>query len=246
VFTKTTAARIGLLGLIAASGLALSSCKGRDPAQPDKPTEDPALTSPLQSQIMVDPDLAEQSHAGSALAGGGPPTMEVPTIETGREAVTAAKDEAAKLAGKSIASVPVPSGKVDMAAAEAITPAQLARLVKGPGTRCAAKLAYGAAWSLRLPAALPIYPRGHVQEAAGVDKDGCQLRVVSFLTPVEPDQVLAFYQALGKKAGASITLTKSDAVQALVGDKRGLSFLIRTRKQSAEVSSVDLVVNGGS
>jgi hypothetical protein len=239
VFTKHRAAGAGLLALLSA---ALLGCQASDAPAPEKPAEDPALASSLQAPIMTDPDLAQQSNAGSALTGGGPPVMELPPIETGAEAIAAAKAEAAKLVGKAIASPPLSGGDAAAAVLAALTPAQLSSLVKLPSASCKGQLSYGASWSTRLPASLPIYPRGHLQEAAGSDKAGCHMRVVSFLTPVPAEDVVAFYNNRAKAAGMSIKLTQSDGVQVLEGSKAGLAMLARARRHSLGVSSIDLVV----
>ena len=57
------------------------------------------------------------------------------------------------------------------------------------------------AWAAKLPAAFPVYPRGNTQEAAGTDEGQCALRVVSFLTPVALEEVLAFYYTRARAAG---------------------------------------------
>ena len=50
---------------------------------------------------------------------------------------------------------------------------------RGKGT-CDAKLNYDMAWSNRMPVEFPVFPKGRVSEAAGVDGGLCDIRVVSF------------------------------------------------------------------
>jgi hypothetical protein len=239
---------ISIRGICAVSmawvAFTLSGCTDKPEPAAEKPDKDPALASSLQGPVITDPDLDHLNNARQAISGGGAPVIELPPIETGADAIAAAKSDAAKIAKKTIASLPPPQDLSDQRLRDAITPAQLARSITGPGKNCGDKIEYGYAWSLRLPEFAAIYPRGHVLEAAGTDRDNCRLRVVSFASPVDPADIMAFYETRFQATGLSVQYRQSDAVQVLEGSKAGAAYRIRTRKISAGVTGVDIVVNG--
>jgi hypothetical protein len=110
----------------------------------------------------------------------------------------------------------------------------------GLGKDCASKMDYSFAWTARLPAALPVYPRGHALVAGGSDQAGCRLRAVRYVTAVEPGEVIAFYFA--SAAGAKLPAERSRE-----GDDEVLSgkgFALFARKRSDGLSEVDLVTAG--
>jgi hypothetical protein len=201
---------------------------------------DPAVVGAINDPIMVDPDLASQNRPSAALEGGGPASATIPLLKRRAEEVAAAKAEAQKLLGKEIPPAPAPaSGNGDAVSPESLGLA--AAVLSGEGKRCAAKLGYTAHWATKLPAALPIYPRGHVQEAAGNDLDGCKLRAVNFLTPVAGEDVAAFYHAWLGKSGAAPVLRLDGADTVLTASKGGVRFLVYVRKTPEGLTEVDLV-----
>ena len=86
--------------LVAAGAvLLLAGCGwlGDDAPQPVR-EQDPATTAALRDQIMFDPDLAGQNRADSAVrvpSGDG----SVPTVDSGTEAIGAARADALRLVG---------------------------------------------------------------------------------------------------------------------------------------------------
>ena len=62
-----------------------------------------------------------------------------------------------------------------------------------------------------MPDWLPVYPRGHVQEALGADTPGCHVRALSFRSAVAPQDVIDFYAAIAGKAGFDKLVTSIDA-----------------------------------
>ena len=227
-----------------AAALALSGCGGEEKPGADPDASDPALTEALGDQIMVDPDLAQQNGGNAAVAANGPASTELPPAERSPEAIAKARAEAAKMAGGAIQSAPAPVA-TEPAAPGAVTPIQLAALSKSGASNCADKAEYSASWAARLPDAMAIYPRGHVVEAAGTDADGCRLRVVNYVTPVAPKDVIDFYYTRLSTAGfdARQTIEGKDAV--LAGKKDAAAFVIYTRKLDSGLTEVDLVANGG-
>ncbi len=226
--------------------LALAACGSDKQADQAAADQDPALTGALGDQIMVDPDLAGQNRGNAALGGGGPANGELPVQNRTPEAIAAAKAEAAKLAGGAIESAPSPTaGAATSASAESITAAAMAKQLPGAQASCPDKVEYTAAWAAKLPAALAIYPRGAVQEAAGTDKDGCRLRVVNFLTPVEIKDVIDFYYTRSSGAGYRVEYRLDGADHVLGGTKNAAAYVIYARKLANGLTEVDLVANGG-
>lgn len=232
--------------LILSCSLLLAGC-GKDAGkEAESDASDPALTGALADQIMVDPDLANQNRGGAAIAGGGPATAEIPPIQKTPEAIAAAKAEAARLAGGTIASAPAPVTGGDGDAP--LTAEEAAQSVPGGGNggaRCADKVEYSANWATRLPAAFPVYPRAHVQEAAGTDKDGCHLRVVNFVTPVSVQDVIDFYYTRARAAGFEAEHRLEGKDHVIGGSSGNAAYVIYARTGPGGVTDVDLVAQGG-
>lgn len=185
---------------ISLAALLLQGCgQSADKAEPEV---DPAITNALAGPVMSDPDLAATNQGNAALGGGGPARADIPTELRGPEALSAARAEAARLAGGPLAALPDPgrSTRSLSRADQAVTAAALAEAA-GVDKACAARLRYTFAWAGRMPAALPVYPLANVQEAAGADAPGCMVRAVTFVSPVPLGEVAAFYRAMGRKSG---------------------------------------------
>lgn len=225
-----------------AACLALSGCGGGDTGRQTKPNEDPALAAALAGPVMVDPDLTHQNAAGAAIAGGGPVVIELPPVERSPEAIAAILAEAVATAGRKIESAPASSGKPPAAVAQAITPAQLMDAIRPPGAACGGgKLEYGFGWTLALPTALPIYPRGHVVEAAGSKQPGCAVQFATFVTPVKPGDVLDFYATRAKVARMTVKRFSDGEMDLLTGSGSGIAFALRVRPQEDGLTRADLI-----
>lgn len=234
--------RSGIPISICAAAMLLSGCNRED--EPTARAEtDPATIGALADPIMIDTDLSGQNRASAAVAGGGPVVIELPLAERGPEAIAAARADAAKLAGGKVK--PAPSPRQAPAAEPGVTSAQFAGAVKGIAASCAGKAEYALVWSQRLPEPLAIYPRGHLREAAGADAAGCRLRVASFVTPVEPGEVIDFYYARIKAAGFAPEYRLAEGSHSLGGSKGGAAYAVHARKLDSGLTEVDLVANGG-
>lgn len=223
--------------------LALAACgdKAKDDAAADG--TDPALTGALSDQIMVDPDLAAQNGGNAAIGGGGPASGEIPAEKRTPEAIAQAKAEAAKLAGGAMQTAP--AAVTANAAVDPTTPTSLADVLPGNGADCASKVDHTLAWAAKMPAAFPVYPRAHAQEAAGTDKDGCRLRVVNFITPVGVDDVVNFYYTRARAGGYDAEHRQEGGDRVLGGSKGAAAYVIYTRKLPDGLTEVDLLTNGG-
>ena len=223
--------------------MALAGCKAQT-AEPAGQGEDPAYAHALAGPLMTDGELASRNRAIAAIAGGGAEVVELPLVESGPDAIAAAKGEAEKLAGGRISLAPMASEGSNPVLSNGVTAAQRGAAVKGPGTDCGARASDGLAWSLQLPQFFPIYPDGHLLEAAGSDNDGCQLRAVRFVTPVEPGDVINFYytRAIAAKFGARHMA--ANEVHLLEGSKGAAVYAVQARKREDGLTEADIVVNG--
>lgn len=220
----------------------LAAC-GPSEQRADKRAErDPAIAGALNDPIMVDPDLASQNRGNSALQGGGPPSAELPPDKVGPEEIEQAKAAALALVGGKLAALPAPSAALDASRlAGKLTPKAMAEAVPELAKGCTESFEYGFIWAARLPAALPVYPRGHARQAAGSDLAGCRLRVVGFVTPVPAGDVLGFYATSAGKAGLSLTARKEGSDEVLIGTGKGLGFAIFARAFDEQLTEVVLV-----
>ena len=233
-----------LTRLTVLSALMLAGCGSKDDEAAPVGT-DPALARALAAPMMVDPDLVSRDNAASAIAGGGPGAVDIPPFEPNAEAIAAARAEAEKLVGGKLIAAPAAADGSDPVLRDAVTAVQRARAVKGPGRDCGEKADYAMAWSLRLPAAFAIYPRGHLLEAAGSDRDGCRLRVVRFVTPVEPGAVIDFYYSRIRAARLGARHVAGGGVHLLTGSGGGAAYAVQARQRSDGMTETDIVVNGG-
>lgn len=187
-----------------------------------KGNADPALTSALEGQIMVDPSLADQANRAAVKPTDGPASALIPPETTGPSAT------AERPAGPTLGELA----------------AQQTRQKSMPG--CNHSVSYAMRWSTRLPADVPIYPRGRVEEAAGSDTATCRLRVVTFTSSDTPRAVIDFYTGSARRAGYSVS-QEQDGEQAMLGGTRrdgAAVFAIVTPAKSGG-TIVDLVVNNG-
>jgi hypothetical protein len=179
---------------------------------------DPALTSALEDQIMVDPNLVQQSNPNTVR----PP--ETP-VQAQYPAETAGHGQQSAAAGGGTASAPAPAPAPSIAA-------------------CGAPFDYGAQWASRLPAEFPAYPGGRISEAAGNDHGGCRMRVVSFTTGDGYARVIDYYRGLATRAGFSAEQQERGGDQVLGGvNGERAYYLIVTPTQGG--SDVALIVNNG-
>lgn len=222
--------------------LMLAGCGSGDKAQPDPADTDPAINGALGEQIMVDPEMAGEQGAAVSAAGR---QITIPPQDRTLEAIAAAKKQAAELAGGAIKPAPSPAqGGVNALAQGAATAAQVASQARVAKADCSAKVQYSNTWAAKLPAELPVYPRGAVQEAAGIDGQGCALRVVNFATPVSVSDVIGFYYTKAVAAGYGAEYKVEGGDNVLGGQKGGKAYVVYARKLRNGLTEVDLVASG--
>lgn len=203
------------------AALAIAGCGDRasDVAELDNQIvgndADPALTSALEDQILVDPGLAQQSNRNAVRTTETPNQAQYPAQAGGGNSAAGA---GAALAG---------GGSGD---ASCTAESQFDR---------------NQAWAQRMPEAFPMLPGAKIVEAAGNNKGDCRARVVTFTTGENWQKVLDWYHTRAVRAGYSSEQQVRDGDRILAGtaDHGGAFFLIVTpRQQGAEVA---LIVNNG-
>ena len=196
---------------------------------------DPALTSALQDQIAVDPNLVNQSNRNAVRPPETPTQAQYPAQRGG---------DAQAGGGTLRAPDPTPAEGGDA------QHAQVANAAAGRGgTACAngAKFDYNRGWANRLPAAFPVYPGGRIAEAAGSDRGDCRVRVVSFTTGDAPQRVLDFYHTRAVRSGftSEHQLRGSDHVLAGTKDAEGGAFYLIVTPLPSGGSDAAIIANNG-
>ena len=186
---------------------------------------DPALTSALEDQILVDPALTQQSNKNAVR----PP--ETPTQ-----------------AQYPLPAETPPTRPAVAAPAGTTAPAARPEVGQTSGTAdCVSALDYDPAWARRLPAGFGLYPGARLGEVAGTDRADCRARVVTFKSAAAPEQVLEWYRARAAGAGYSAErhVRQGDHVIAGRNARNGGAFYLILTPVGAGGSEVALIVNGG-
>ena len=190
---------------------------------------DPALTSALEDQIAVDPQLTQQSNKNAVRTPGTPSQAQYPANQGG-------------------GTIPAPA-PVKADAANAGQHDQIGSAAGGGGgTACAggAPFDYDMAWAQRLSPAFPAYPGGKITEAAGNNQGACRVRVITFATGDHSQRVLDWYHTRAVRAGYSSEHQVRGEDHILAGAKEsdgGAFYLIVTPKGNG--SEAALIANNG-
>ncbi|MFM2410818.1 MAG: hypothetical protein RL481_1646 [Pseudomonadota bacterium] len=217
---------------------------------------DPAMNAALEDRILVDPELSESANSNMVKVTDKPLEGAVPP-DTSYEGDMSSSDVAPSM-GK-LMRAPKPRVVADTgsdggctscgAAGRGQTLEDMAAMHgtrRGKGT-CADKLQYGAAWSTRMPAEFPIYPKGRVKEAGGVEGGMCDIRAVSFSTTASMESVADYYYTRAKRAGysADYELRKGEHIMGGTRDNDGGAFVVFLNPLPGGGTAVDLVANNG-
>ena len=210
--------------------LALAACSAdEEPAAKER--RDPAVEQALNDPLMTDPDLSSRNEGAAAL------TVKVdgalPVLEASPEAIAAARAEAAALLGKdAIGPVPEPSGTTASLAADHSPADHLALLANK--TACKAVLRDSTIWGAKLPAALPVYPRGSTLAASGGAGKGCRVAAVVFATAIPVDEIAAFYWQRARTAGLAPAMLTAGRATVVRGQGKDLAFDLRAHEAAGQ------------
>lgn len=201
------------------------------------PAHDPALTSALHDQIMVDPDLVQQSNPDAVRPPPRPASGAVPPTDIAARPEPAEHDQlhSAPAAG------PCPQCA---AARRALTLGAIAQARGGTTGHCAGALAYSAGWANRLPTGVPLYPDARVTEAAGANGAGCALRVVSFASSALAQRLLDWYFTRASSAGFRVEHGTDSGDHILAGTRSGAAFFAIVHPRPGG-TDVDLMADAG-
>lgn len=226
-------ARVPLPRLALALLLPLAACHARDAAPPAEvavaEADDFALAGGLAAPLMTDPALGEMADA--AIAGRTP----VP-IQAGMPL--------ARLTAPAVGPLlHAPPASPDR---EAPAPTITALAARHAGPACQAPLGYGAAWAARMPEALPVYPEGQVQQAAGFDSPACRLRIVRFTTAAASGDIIDYYYTRARRAGFDADHRLRGDMHVLAGSRAadGATYHLTAETAADATTSVDLLASG--
>ncbi|MEP7351175.1 MAG: hypothetical protein ABI668_14645 [Sphingorhabdus sp.] len=210
---------------------------------------DPAMNAALNDRILVDPDLTDGGNANAVKSANKPLSGAIPA-DRGYEGDASIE----ALDGAKLMRAPKPAvvGEEDctncgtnrgqtlgaLAADQGVT--------SGKGT-CDAKLQYGAGWATRMPPEFPVYPKGRVKEAGGVDGGICDIRVATFTTSAKMQNVVDYYYTRARKSGFSAEYQVRAGEHVLGGtrDNDGGAYFITFNPHPGGGTSVDIVANNG-
>lgn len=245
------------VALASCLSLALAACGGGDDtANSDiedaallEDGNDPAMTGALADQILVDPDLVDQSNRNAILGSGDDGALPTATVPSDSAAIglAAVKKE---FGGKALLSAPKPkavSAEDCTDCNQGATLGSKADAQQGGKGTCNAKVSYAMSWAQRMPPEFRVYPRANVKEAAGVDSDKCDIRVVNFTTPVDMKNVADYYYTKARRGGysAEYQLREGDHVLGGTNTKDDGAYVIFMRTMSNGGTEVDIVANNG-
>jgi hypothetical protein len=204
---------------VLAAALALAACN-RGPADEnlaDLNDADPALTSALNDQILVDENLTAQSNRHSVRPSPTPAAAAYPPAESGAAAGAKGTSTAAAAMGGA-----------------------------GKNCSDPARFDYNMRWAGRLSPNFPVYPNGRVTEAAANNSSGCSTRVVTFTAADDWQRILDWYHSRAVAAGYSSEHQLRDGDHVLAGANakdNGAFYVIVTPKPKG--SEVALIANNG-
>ena len=109
---------------------------------------------------------------------------------------------------------------------------------------CADQLGFTMAWAARLPAGLPVYPRGHAIMAAGSDQPGCIVRAVRYVTPVAVSDAVDYYFATTRAARLPAEHRREGSDEVVAGGKSGAAYSVYVRQRRDGLTEVDIFTAG--
>jgi hypothetical protein len=255
----STSRKFAIAASLLALPFALSACGTKDKdedaiAQLDEKLtgqgSDPAMNTALDDRILVDPALTDSANVTTVREASQPLNGALPA-DNGYEGSTPGK---ADLQDTKIIRAPAPTiveaGDCKSCGEKrAVTLGGMANdqgVRRGKGT-CDAKLQYGANWATRMPTEFPVYPKGRVKEAGGVDGGVCNIRVVSFTTSAARQDVVDYYYSRAKHSGfsADYEIRAGEHTLGGVRNNDGGAFVVTFGPAPGGATAVDIVANNG-
>ncbi|MCM0000419.1 MAG: hypothetical protein NBV68_13625 [Erythrobacter sp.] len=228
---------LGLLALLSACG------PGGDEAAQGGGliATDPVIARALHDPLMSDPDLASRNEAAAAI--GFADSAALPVL-AGSSAAAAAAREAMRIELLESGTLPdlPPAGDAPGGAVlgPMSGPEELLAAVGAPGT-CAGELNEDFALAATLPPAAAIPPHAMVVQAGGSDAADCGLRIVRYLTPAAPEDVLQYHHVRAARAGLTPTRHAAPG-DSISGTGEGSERLaVSLRKAAHGLTGVTLV-----
>jgi hypothetical protein len=210
---------------------------------------DPEMNAALNDRILVDPDLTDSANVNTVKVANKPLSGAVPANSGYDGDASIEALDSAKLMRAPRATVVAAEECTGCGEQRAVTLGALAAdqgVTRGKGT-CDAKLQYGAGWANRMPPEFPVYPRGRVKEAGGVDGGICDIRVATFITSAVMQNVIDYYYTRARKSGYSAEhqLRAGEHVLGGTRDNDGGAYFITFNAHPGGGTSVDIVANNG-
>ena len=84
-----------------------------------------------------------------------------------------------------------------------------------------------------MPTEFPVYPKGRVSEAGGVEGGICDIRVVSFSTSASMQAVADYYYTRARRSGFTADYETRDGENVLGGTRDGIAPAVRKMVQLA-------------
>jgi hypothetical protein len=211
---------------------------------------DPVMNTAIDDRILVDPAMTDSANVTVVKTADQPLNGAIPP-DNGYEGDIASSEElnSAKMLRAPKPTVITAENCTNCGDNRAVTLGSLAEdqgVKRGKGT-CDAKLQYGAGWSTRMPYEFPVYPRGRVKEAGGVENGLCDIRAVSFSTSAAMSDVVDYYYSRAKHTGysADYEVRAGEHMLGGVRDKDGGAYVITFNAHPGGGTAVDIVANNG-
>ena len=210
---------------------------------------DPEANGALNDRILVDPELTDSANVNSVKGSDKPLSGAAPAGRGYDGDASIEALDSAKLMRAPKATVVSAEDCTNCGERRAATLGGLAAdqgVTRGKGS-CDAKLQYGAAWANRMPPEFPVYPRGRVKDAGGVDGGICDIRVASFTTSAAMQNVIDYYYTRARKSGynAEHQIRAGEHVLGGTRDNDGGAYFITFTALSGGGTAVDIVANNG-
>lgn len=203
-------------------------------------SQDPMVARALADPLMVDPDLSWRSEANAAITfrDDHPLPAFKARPDAASRAVEAARVEL--LADGPIPSLPPASDGEGAPALDGLTTAGEIVTALDARPDCIERMDGRLDWSTKMPVTSSVMPHGMVRQAAGVDVDTCVIRVVRYLTPAAPADVLEYHFAKVDRARFSIERFAAPETQ-LRAERRDQAIAVHVRAGPGGMTAVDVV-----